>query len=294
MLRWAWVIPLFTMVANALTIHIGQTTLFRLPARLPLVGGVVTAEAAIGGLLSGYALLVLLAIFATFNAASDYYAMLRLVPSFLFQAGLVASIALTFVPQTMQALDEIREAQQIRGQRFRGMRDLPPLFLPLLTMGLERSIQLAEAMESRGFGGIERGHGRAGSRTARHKAVMLGGLLLLVGGMALLLFSTQQVPGLALLSGGGIVVGLALRGMGRRVRRSRFRAPAWHRRDTVLAVAALALLLALGVLSNFEQNPFLFYPYPRLVAPPFEPAIGIGLLLLVLPVVLVPSGEQRP
>jgi hypothetical protein len=73
---------------------------------------------------------------------------LRATPAFLFHAGVIISIAVTFVPQMVLGAKEIRQAQRIRGHRFRGIRDLLPLILPLLARA-QRAIQLAETMEAR-------------------------------------------------------------------------------------------------------------------------------------------------
>jgi energy-coupling factor transport system permease protein len=142
----------FSVVLNMLFSHSGRTVLIRLPAVLPYIGGPITLEAAVYGLTTGLAILALLLVALAFNAAVDPAQMLRYLPGFLYSAGLVVSIALTFAPQTKRALDEIREAQQVRGHRPRGLRDLPPLVVPLVTTGLENAIGLAEAMAARGFG----------------------------------------------------------------------------------------------------------------------------------------------
>ncbi len=139
---------------NALSIHMGQIILFRLPESWPIVGGPITLEAVIAGTVNGLALLTILVVFAAFNAVVDHYQLLRATPSFLFHAGVVISISITFVPQMVLSAKEIRQAQRIRGHRFRGIRDLLPLVMPLLANGLERAIQLAETMEARGFGSI--------------------------------------------------------------------------------------------------------------------------------------------
>jgi len=62
----------------------------------------------------------------------------RLTPRFLRQAGLVVSIMLAFVPQTVRSFHQVREAQAIRGHRLRGVRDLTALLVPLMTDSLER------------------------------------------------------------------------------------------------------------------------------------------------------------
>ncbi|HOA92648.1 MAG TPA: acetate--CoA ligase family protein, partial [Quisquiliibacterium sp.] len=116
---------------------------------------------------------------------------------FLHQAGVVSSIALTFVPQLIVSARDIREAQRIRGHRFRGRRDMLPLIVPLLTMALERAIGLAESMESRGFGdGTAEGH--------RHRGVLLSGLLLT--GLALRMYWAQRpLWGIVMLAAGGVL-----------------------------------------------------------------------------------------
>lgn len=289
LLRVAWAIPLVTALINAIAVRLGETVLFRIPAALPLLGGPVTLEALLFGFLTGYSLLVLLTLFATFGAVADYHALLRLAPGFLFQAALVTNIALTFVPQTGRALEEIRQAQRIRGHQFRGWRDLPPLILPLLTMGLERSIALAEAMESRGFGGVERGHGWAGQRALWLRLLLLGGLSLLAGSVAWLLTGAGRlwpVTGALL---GLAAVAVALRAMSRRLQRSRFRPLRWRRRDSVLAGSALLLLAGLLLLGRLDAPSLFFYPYPRITAPPFDPVVAAGLALLALPPFLIPG-----
>jgi energy-coupling factor transport system permease protein len=292
LMRLAPWILLFTTVANGLTIHVGETVLFRIPRELPFLGGAVTLEAITFGFITGYSLVTLLAVFMTFSAAADFHALLRMVPGFLFQAGLVTSIALAFVPQTFRSLEEIREAQQIRGHRFRGWRDLPPLFLPLLTMGLERSIELAEAMESRGFGGAERGRSRVDGDGVRHRLLLLGGLCALVVAITLLFFFPSRLPGLAVLAAALSIVTIALRGMGRKVSRTRYRPARWERHDQVLALASGGLAGGLVLVTSLVPQLFLFYPYPRITAPPFDLPVAAALLLLALPALLVPA--RRP
>jgi energy-coupling factor transport system permease protein len=122
------VLLLFAVPSNALTAHQGRLVLFRLPQSWPIIGGPITGEAMLYGLSSGLSLLTLLLIFATFNSAVDQARLLRMTPPYLYQAGVIAAIAVAFVPQMMIAAHEIREAQRIRGHRFRGLRDLLPLW----------------------------------------------------------------------------------------------------------------------------------------------------------------------
>ena len=58
-------------------------------------------------------------------------------------------IAASVFPQLVQSLHRIRKAQKLRGVEKVGIRSLA---LPLLEEALSRSLQLAEAMDSRGYG----------------------------------------------------------------------------------------------------------------------------------------------
>ena len=105
------------------------------------------------GLTGGLALVTLLLIFAVFNVAVDQARLLRMTPGFIQGVGVAAGIAVAFVPQMVASWQAIREAQQVRGHKVRGVRDMLPLVMPLLVTALERAMQLAESMEARGFGG---------------------------------------------------------------------------------------------------------------------------------------------
>ena len=150
--RFGLTVVAFSTFYNALLTHFGSTVLVTLPRALPLVGGPVTLEAAAFGASRGLALWTLFAVSTLLNDVISPYELVRLTPRFLRQAGLVVSIMLAFVPQTVRSFHQVREAQAIRGHRLRGVRDLTALLVPLMTDSLEKAVQLAEAMEARGYG----------------------------------------------------------------------------------------------------------------------------------------------
>ena len=277
-----------TFVFDTLTAHYGATVLFSLPRHWPVIGGRITLEAAVFGATSGLALVTLLLVFATFNALVDHYQLLRLLPPSLYQAGVVASIAMTFVPGTAASLKDIREAQAVRGHRFRGLRDLLPLFVPLVTSGLERAIQLAEAMEARGFSRIVAP--RASSRF--HKlALSVATLACCLGLFGYSYWRPGRWPALALLAAGLALLLFTLRRMGRGAGRTRYRRQLWRRRDTIVGLASGAVLVMfLGLLVLSPE--VLTYPvYPRVAWPPFEPLVGLALLPLAAPALVA---DYRP
>ncbi len=282
-LLWLLTIP-FTM----LTSHVGTIVLFRLPRGLPIVGGPITGEALLYGLSGGLAIIALLLIFATFNVAVDQARLLRLTPGFLYQAGVVAGIAIAFVPTMVATWQSIREAQQVRGHKVRGIRDLLPLLMPLLITALERAMNLAGSMESRGFGGQV--IAVSPRQRLAHQLSLLGGLALVGLGLSVNAFWPQLViVGGLQLAGGLALMIWSFWDVGRRSRRTRYRRWPWTRLDVVVVVLGVAGVSAWLVVM-FLRPPWLhYYPYaPYSPWPRFSPVIGLVLLLLAVPGLLLP------
>jgi len=286
-LIWALTIPF-----NALMLHQGEIVLFRLPAHWPLIGGKVTLEAVAVGFVSGYSLWVLLGVFAVFNLAVDASQLLRYTPNFLEQAGVIIAIALTFIPQMIASLQEIREAQRIRGHSFRRWRDQLPLVMPLLTTALEHAIQLAESMEARGFGA---GQADEQSHLGQAQWLIVPGLGLLLSGLVLRALAPTPTYRFALLLGAGAWLLLyAFWRLSRRTLRSRYRRMAWCPHDT-LGVCVSGLVLGGVVALRWVRGDSLgYYPFaPGALLPTFEPRIGLLIALLSLPGLILLLSETR-
>jgi len=284
---------LLTIPFSMLTAHHGTLVLFSLPRSWPIIGGAITLEALLYGLTGGLALVALLLVFAAFNLAVDQARLLRMTPGFLYQAGVVTGIAVAFVPQMVTTWQAIREAQQVRGHRFRGIRDLLPLILPLLVTALERAMQLAESMEARGFGG------QVLQATPRqrlaHQLALLDGLGLVGLGLAVNGF----LPHFKVIGSIQLGCGLALMlwsfwDVGRRSKRTRYRRWPWGRRDRVVLMLGLLGAATWGVILLMRPAWLHYYPYePYSPWPTFNPIIGAVLLLLALPGVLLrPTVEE--
>jgi energy-coupling factor transport system permease protein len=279
----------FSIAFSLLFSSYGATVLFQLPrwrltsgrAIIFQVGGPVTLEGLAYGFANGLSLMATLMTLATFNTLVDHYLVLRSIPRFLYQTAVIISIAVTFVPLMVVAQREIREAQALRGHRFRGLRDLLPLFVALLVEGLERAIGLAESMEARGFGGRPRASAVRRELLFR-AAIALSLFILLAGTFALAYFPLKWPGGLMAALGMGILL-LTLWLIGRSVERSRYRRELWRRRDTVVGLAcgfSLGLVCLLWLLNKAALR---FYPYPRLSLPPFNPLAGLATLALLAP-----------
>ena len=264
---------------NALTVHIGSSVLFALPAAIPLLGGIVTLEAMIYGALNGVVLAGLFAAFSVINRAVPVRSLIRIIPRAYYSVAVVVAIAITFVPATIRQLHQIREAQMIRGLQVRGVRGWAPLFVSLLTGGMERALQLAEAMVARGFAS---GEVRAATTLLRMAA--LGGLMTLVAGWLLRLVWNQHTAGLLLMVAGAALILGALWTIGRRRRHTTYRPEPWRIRDSV--VVAGSLLAAAGFWIAWPgavRASIYYYPYPKLLAPTFSPLLALTLCGLLAP-----------
>ncbi len=293
--RFGLIVVGLSALFNALTVHFGSTVLFTLPD-LPVIGGPITLEAITFGLLNGLTLAGIFAAFTILNQALPVRAIVRLIPRAFYPVAVVISIALTFVPATLRHLQQIREAQAVRGHRLRGLRDWLPLFMPLLVGGLERALQLAEAMTARGFAGSD---GQAHPTLTR--AALVGGLVAVLSGWLLRLLWGQALLGGGLLLGGIILIGATLWWVGRQVPRTIYRPQPWLARDWLVALCAgLTAAAFLLPLPGLERASIFYYPYPTLLLPEFNPLIGAATAGLLGPIVptlrtlrLRPSSPER-
>lgn len=270
------VIPL-AAIFNALTVHVGATELWRLPLSWPLLGGAITLEAMTFGALNGLALTIFFGAFAVVNRMMPLRAIIHLIPRSYYPVAIVAAIAITFVPVTLQQWQQIREAQAVRGHKLGGIRSWLALWLPLLTSGMERALQLAEAMTARGFAG------GAATHSPLQQSALVGGLVALLAGLLLRTVWGQGVIGLLLMVGGAMLVLGLLHAAGRHHPHTRYRPMPWQPQDWV--VVAGALVTALAFLLPIPGRATIFYtPYPALTPPAFALTLGMAMWGLLAPV----------
>jgi energy-coupling factor transport system permease protein len=269
---------------NALWTRAGDTVLFALPAQLPLIGGNITLEAVVFGALNGLVLATLVSIFSLLNLALSVRDLISLVPRAFHPLAVIVSIAITYVPFTLRQAQAIKEAQAVRGHTVRGVRDWLPLFMPLLTGGLERALALAEAMTARGFAANSPTPPVA-LRPLVWQWLALAGLLLVCGGWLLRLLLRWPMLGLWLGLMGLALMLFSVWALGRSAPRSTHRLHRWSLADAVIIAAALAALAFL----LFQPWPFAahislaYYPYPVLTWPQFHPWLGAAFMLLAAP-----------
>jgi energy-coupling factor transport system permease protein len=281
-LRLALLFGAVSVAFNLITAHVGDLVIVALPASWPIIGGPLTVNALVYGLLSATAIFSLVAVSATLGATLDWSAMIRLLPERMAPLAVAGSIAWTYLPRTTVAFQEIREAQMARGYRPRGVRDVAPLLMPLLAGGLERAMTTAEALEARAFGAPL---SPADSPRPWQVAALLGGLVAAVtGAFCLALGQIVAAGSLLALAILALAAGL-LGGRSRRagLHRTRYRDPVWERSEwTVSLTSVIVLVVEIAVLT-LDPMAFHYEPYPTLTAPAINLPLLMALGLLLAP-----------
>ena len=134
----------------------------------------------------------MLACIGAANALASPRRLLRYVPATLYEVGTALVVALTYAPQLVDDARRVRAARRLRGRSGRGPRELARLAVPVLDSALERSLDLAASMESRGYGRSVHRDARSRRPATALTLVGLGGVVagvygLLDGGSAPLL-----------------------------------------------------------------------------------------------------------
>ena len=178
------IIAIRTFIGIAIGVPVPGTTLFELPILyLPdwmagiRVGGAITQERLIFALSEGIQIATLICIFAAATSLTSPHRLLRQMPVFIYEFGVALVIATSVLPQLVTSASRIKTAQKMRGIERRGWKGVA---LPLLEESLARSLDLAAAMDSRGYG-----YSRQRSRYRREK-IASRDLTVIAGALALI------------------------------------------------------------------------------------------------------------
>jgi energy-coupling factor transporter transmembrane protein EcfT len=113
------------------------------------IGGAVTLERLSSSVHEGVIIATMIALFGAATSLTSPHKLLRVLPVFIYEIGITLVIATSVFPQLAASFQRIRKAQKLRGIEGSKFRNLA---LPLLEESLTRSLQLAESMDSRGYG----------------------------------------------------------------------------------------------------------------------------------------------
>ena len=249
------------------------------------IGGRVTLESVLAAVYEGLRLAAIIACVGAANALANPKRALRVLPGALYELGVAVVISITVAPQLVTGVQRVRRARRLRGGATRGLRSLGSIALPVLHDALDRSLALAAAMDSRGYG-----RRAAVSESQRHTtvALLLGGLgALCVGVYGMLGGGASPRVVLPAMSIGVVacIGGLALGS--RRVDHTEYAPDAWDMPENLVVLAGLVSAVTFVVVTRFDVanlNPSLSpLSWPTL---PIVPVIAV--LVAATPAVTAP------
>ncbi|CAB4657193.1 MAG: hypothetical protein F2704_02315 [Actinobacteria bacterium] len=152
-----FLIRLFTGVL--ISVGAPGKVLFTLP-KMPLpnfmvgirIGGEVTLERISATAHQGLILGVIIALLGAASSLTSPHRILRLIPIMVYEFGIIVVIATTVLPQLVAGIARVRQARLLRGHNVKGLSQWPAMVIPVLEDSLSRSLDLAAAMDSRGYG----------------------------------------------------------------------------------------------------------------------------------------------
>jgi energy-coupling factor transport system permease protein len=223
------------------------------------------------------------------NTLANPKRLLKSVPSALYELGTALIVAVSVFPQLAESIWRIRKARALRGGPPPGRQAIRALLVPLLEDALDRSLLLAAAMDSRGYGR----HGTTPRRSLRMtSALMMGGLAgICVGTFGTLDDTAPTYLGTPLLLLGVMLAGVGLWQAGRRVHRTRYRPDRWHLLDVLVALCGVVAAILVALAAHTD---------PAAMAPSFAPlswpslptAALLGVVVACLPAWLAPPPPE--
>ncbi len=251
------------------------------------VGGTIEGDVVLQAAAESLQLVALLGAFGAFNAVVAHHELVGLLPRSFHEVGLVITVALAFVPSTLEALHDVREADRSRsGGRPVRRRRTTRLLVPVLERGLDRAIALSESMDARGFGHQEPSRGeRVGAHLALLSVVAVGAAGVALVGQEQVWAVTFLVLGLA---GLAAATGISSRG---RIR-TRHRPRRLHRRDLIMALLSGSGTVLIVVASLLGDDRLSWTPGDGI---PRVPLLGLlAVLCLLTPAAMARDAEPAP
>lgn len=161
LMKFTLYLCLAIIIINALVSSHGTHILWQAPFWLPLVGTpVITLEAIFFGVGMCLRLLAIISAFTllTFTVHPDDIMLAMLKVKLPYKSVMAISLSTRFIPTLIADADRISDVQRSRGLELDGgrlthrLKSRMAIIIPLLSNSLDRTVQVAEAMEARAFG----------------------------------------------------------------------------------------------------------------------------------------------
>ncbi|MGI8994577.1 MAG: CbiQ family ECF transporter T component [Nocardioidaceae bacterium] len=253
------------------------------------LGGLVTWEAVLIAFSQGLQLATIICCIGAANALASAGRLLRTVPGALYEVGVAAVVSLTFAPQLVADAARVRAAQRLRGYDGRGVGGLRRTAMPVLEGALGRSVELAAAMDSHGYG---RSSPVPGTTRRLTSALVLGGVLGVgIGLYGLLDAGVGGLFGLPILGLGVVLAAAGLVAGGRRTNRTRYRPDPWALPEWLVAGSGVACAAVMFVVA--ARYPAAAYPAYPLAVPSVPPLALVCMLVGLVPAFAAPPPPDR-
>ncbi|ACZ21530.1 ABC-type cobalt transport system, permease component CbiQ [Sanguibacter keddieii DSM 10542] len=257
----------------------GVLTLPELSVGPVVLFGVVSREALLSGLTGGLQLAVVILAVGAAHTLADALGLLRHAPSSLAGITTALVVAVSVLPALGRAVLDVRRAARLRGRR-PGLRRT---VVPVLEATMERSLTLAAAMESRGYGATPAAD-QPLVASARPRLVQPLALLGAVAAVALATYALFDASwpgwGAPVLAGLAVLLCVVALRTGTTLRRTVYRAERWTPRSVVVAASGAGSLLLLAT----AVSPRVAHPGPALV-PDLSVTALVAALLVAVPLV---------
>lgn len=270
----------------------GDTVLFTLPEiNLPSIfagmklGGEIKANTLYFAFKQGLRFATILICIGAAQSLASPYRLLKSVPAALYEVGLSIIVAMTFAPQLSQDAKRVREAQFLRGRKIKGIRSFVKTIVPILEGAMERALNLASSMDSRGYG--RRIHQTKLKKTITNIFMILGLLGIIFGLSGLLGVFSQTNIGLLNLFIGLTFAIFSLWLAGKNASRTKYRADKWEIPEVLVVFSALFGLVALRFSEPIILNP----PTSPLGFPQID---YVSLACIYLALLAVPFSPKPP
>jgi energy-coupling factor transport system permease protein len=214
------------------------------------LGGPISLEATLSAALDGLRLGCLLCCIGAANALANPKRALRVLPGALYELGVAVVVSISVAPQLVESVQRVRRARRLRAGGASGLRAVRSVAIPVLEDALDRSLRLAAAMDSRGYGRV--GRASPASRRATAALLVAGLITLCAGAYGLLDASAPALLGLPTLAAGAVVCCAGLVVGSRRVTRTQYRPDPWRWPEWVVVVSGVQAAAALIWLDHID------------------------------------------
>ncbi len=220
------------------------------------LGGPVTVTSLVAAAYSGLQLVAIFACVGAANALANPTRLLKSVPGALYEVGVAVVVAVTLIPTAVTHARRIGEARRLRGRNDKGVRAVASISLAVLEGSLERSLDLAAAMDSRGYGRMRAIPLR--QRRITSALLLVGLMALLVGAYGLLDADTSASAALITMLAGIAVAVWGIRRANARSIRTVHRPDPWRVSEWITVTCGLVPAVVFTVVASVD--PALLFP----------------------------------